>query len=326
VKKFALSFLTILLFSFYSFSSTISHQDLYQNSHLNWVKKQDLQAKQLKEIAKSDQKIQAIFTKLTHLTHFIQKPSLDGKKYCHKEKNRTSRYLPYDENRTCREIKDFYLSASDVVSFYNHYIVAQAPLEDTLKDFWKALLYRNCTLIVTAAMPVEEKEVKAHPYWIKEEFPVKTAGWIISHSGEADTILYTKGKERIVKRQFLAFCKKTNTTRTITQLHYENWPDNDAPSFELFCKLLDEADLFPSSTKTPILVHCSAGVGRSGTFVACHSLRHEIHRQRDTGNKKALHVNIPEVVLSLRQQRKGMVATRKQLRTIYKVACQEMVD
>ena len=327
MKKNALYFLTfsvLFLLPLFSFSSTLSHSDLYQNAHLNWVKKQDHTRKKIDSIAKSDKKIRTIFTKITQLTGFIQKPSHDAKKQCHKDKNRTNRYLPFDENRTCREIQDFYLSASDVVSFQNHYIVAQAPLEETLKDFWKAILHRNCALIVTAAMPVEEKEVKAHPYWIKEEFPVKTTGWVISHSGKNDTILYTNGKERIVKRTFLAFCKKTNQTRTITQLHYENWPDNDAPSFDLFCKLLEETDQFPSSVKNPILVHCSAGVGRSGTFVACHSLRQEIRHQKALFAKKEPHVNIPETVLILRQQRKGMVATRKQLRTIYKMAQKEM--
>lgn len=290
-----------------------------------WLKNQAESPLKVKKISKDKKELRQIFSKLEQLTYEIKKPITHGFKRRHKSKNRNHAYLPYDENRTGKEIPGFYLSASDVITNMQHYIVAQAPLKHTVPDFWRALLHRNCALIVTTAMPIEEQADKAYAYWDDEAFPVYTRGWKIEHSHRSDEVLGTYGNHRLVRRTFSAYHRRTGERRKITQLHYENWPDNGIPNLALFSKLLDAAEESPLERHSPITVHCSAGIGRSGTFVACHSLRKGIRRARENGIKiSESTLNIPEAVMHLRMQRKWMVATPGQLQTIYQVVSEEI--
>ncbi len=290
-----------------------------------WLADQDLSLAKIKKQGDNRKELKKIFSRLAELTNEIKKPMDVALKKKFKAKNRNHTYLPYDENRTGREIPGFYLSASDVITHAQHYIVAQAPLKATISDFWHALLVRHCPLIVTTAMPIEFNQDKAYAYWEEEAFPVYTKEWKIEHSNKNKEILGTASKHRLVKRTFYATNRETSEKQTITQLHYENWPDNGIPDMRLFTKLLDATDSMALSKETPITVHCSAGIGRSGTFVAGHSLRKSIRKEKSNEKKlESLTINIPEAVMILRLQRKWMVATSRQLQTIYQLLGDEI--
>jgi len=100
--------------------------------------------------------------------------------------------------------------------------------------------------------------------------------------------------------------------RPIVQIHCTKWPDLGIPnSCESMVELIDEIDQCKKGLNDPILVHCSAGIGRTGTFVAIHA---SLHR-----DKFGQEIDIKHLVLHLRSQRVGMVQSTDQYLFIYKV-------
>jgi len=269
----------------------------------------------LEEIArKADhyKKIRRGFDALKSSTKKIRKSVVDAKN--NPALNRNSTLLCFDETRSCKDLDGFYINANDVYTPVQNYMVTQGPLETTVGDFWKAVLHNNSDLIVTLVMHIENGKNKCASYWTIPQFQVD--GWTITLDGEEllATSFYIP-THRIVERRFTA--KNGQTLRTIRQIHYENRPDGKTPELELFTKLLDIVD--EKSTTCPITVHCSAGVGRSGTFVAAHSLRKELRSVHGNTTK----INIPKAVYNLRCQRLGLVGSAGQYKMIFKTLAKE---
>jgi protein tyrosine phosphatase len=213
--------------------------------------------------------------------------------------------VPYDENRTLREIPGFYISASDVFSPEQLYIVTQAPLEGTVFDLWRTIVETNTEVVVALAMPLEDSLYAR--YFERERFPMEINGWKIEFLEEK--ITETSGidqKQRLVERTFSAV--NGTKRRLITHIHYENWPDFGAPAPDLFKKLLIRTGRCMSGS---ILVHCAAGQGRSGTFVTTDSILKDICR------RGVRTINIPKRIIELRMQRKGLVSTVVQLEAVF---------
>jgi len=100
--------------------------------------------------------------------------------------------------------------------------------------------------------------------------------------------------------------------RQIIQLHCTKWPDIGVPhSCEVMVELIHEIEQYRKGLNDPILVHCSAGIGRTGTFVAIHA---SLHR-----DKFGQEIDVKNLVLHLRSQREGMVQSSDQYLFIYKV-------
>jgi len=264
------------------------------------------------------------FDELTKIFLKIKKESHHDHNACrmayqHHQKNRHPSFLPFDKNRTLREAPGFYLSASDVTMKESRYILAQAPIAATVKDFFFALIKRKSPLIVTLVMPIEHRVDKCYPFWDPNIFPIKARNWIVDREGD-ETVLFTSEKKeghRIVRRHFKCTNRTSGRVHLITQLHYENWPDNGTPCVPLFLRLLRAVEAEHTSSELPITVHCSAGVGRTGTFVAAHAIRKML--------QKNLHVklDIPKEILTLRSQRHSLIANPKQLRCVYKAVTSE---
>lgn len=262
--------------------------------------------------------LQETFKHIKQLSRSIKKTSLHAKLPLNILRNRNKGFFPFDDTRTCRHVENFYINASDVETVNQKYIITQGPLHHTVEDFWKMIILKNCTCIVALAMDIEEEEDKCAPYWKHERLPHTFEDWTITPSDER--VLHVSKKlphQKLVERYFFAKNCKTGEQRVITQIHYENWPDNGVPDFPLFVKLLDIADVRIKDASDPICVHCSAGIGRSGTFVVAQSLRKEL---RKTPSMK---VNIPKTIFSLRKQRAWLVGTWAQMQVIYEVLANE---
>lgn len=270
------------------------------------VFKEESSLKRMHDIANDQLKAKKLFSKINRISSQIKKSKIHAE--ANPSKNRTSFY-PFDETRTCREIPNFYISASDIDTPNQKYIVAQAPIEETVQDFWKMILYKHVQIIITACMPIESQRDRCTPYWKKPYLPDEVIGWQIFLVKEE---IFKKGpnSERIVKRTFTAIRSKTRIQRTVIQFHFENWKDYSVPDLDLFNEFLQHADEY-SNQESPILVHCSAGVGRSGTFVAAHSLRQDILAGKTV-------INIPQRIFDIRLQRAELVTSLKQFQFIYK--------
>jgi len=108
-------------------------------------------------------------------------------------------------------------------------------------------------------------------------------------------------------------------TRKVTQLHCTKWPDFGVPdSAEVMKDLISEVDIRKRGVDKPIVVHCSAGIGRTGTFVAIHMCL-----QKDLQGEE---INISKTVRSLREQRLGMIQSEEQYFFVYSVVHEIMRD
>uniref|UniRef100_K1QM59 Receptor-type tyrosine-protein phosphatase zeta n=1 Tax=Magallana gigas TaxID=29159 RepID=K1QM59_MAGGI len=113
-----------------------------------------------------------------------------------------------------------------------------------------------------------------------------------------------------VVRSFKVFHKKANTSRTLTQYHYTSWPDHGTPE-PLFLVIFHHHVIASRSPKdtSPTIVHCSAGIGRTGTYIALDAL--------SKAGKMTGKINVTEYVKSMRTDRMNMVQTHEQYKTIF---------
>jgi tyrosine-protein phosphatase non-receptor type 12/18/22 len=279
---------------------------------------------ELAQQAQDEEFLQRTFRHIKKLSKSIKKTTLEAKLQENIPRNRHTSFLPFDDARTCKHIEKFYVSASDVETTYQKYIITQGPLHHTVDDFWKMIIFKNCSCIVALAMDVEEEVDKCAPYWKGERLPHRFDDWTITASEEQVLCVSEEHPEQqLVRRRFFAKNAKSLESRVITQIHYENWPDNGVPNIDLFVKLLDIVDAQTKHTDTPICVHCSAGIGRSGTFVVAQSLRKQL---RHSAPSQKLEVNIPKTIFTLRNQRHWIVGTWAQMQVIYKVLADEMYE
>jgi protein tyrosine phosphatase len=237
---------------------------------------------------------------------------------------------PFDDARTCRDVAGFFYNASDLTLVGQKYVAAQSPLATTFADFWKMMIHTNSTTIVALNMAEEDKDEplpRPVEYWKRDcvekplefddwktfassdprrgEVVIAFDDWTIRYQGHS-VVSEVKGDCAIVRREFTARNSKTNEERQIAQFHYQNWPDfKEAPSTDLFLKLLQLVEAQHKDPNVPLTVHCAAGMGRAGAFIAAHSLRRTLSQK----GPDAL-INLPETIYSMRLARKDMVSEK----------------
>ncbi|XP_041379648.1 receptor-type tyrosine-protein phosphatase T-like [Gigantopelta aegis] len=223
-------------------------------------------------------------------------------------KNRYAGYYPYDNNRVklsaLPNTPHFdYINASYVDAYEkpNYFIAAQAPNTGTLLDFCRMIWEQDCGQIVMLTNLVENGKHKSVPYW--RDSGSMNVGYFV--------VVVTEVIERAdyVVRKIQITHTKSKKCKTFDHYHFTSWPDHGVP------KVLDLLEFFwltrdtPPSRPGPVLVHCSAGIGRTGTYIALHILTDEINK---TGR-----MNILEVMTTIRDQRKNMVQTKNQYECIF---------
>ncbi|XP_029290476.1 receptor-type tyrosine-protein phosphatase eta-like isoform X3 [Cottoperca gobio] len=222
-----------------------------------------------------------------------------------KPKNRYSNVLPYDSSRVKLSIihgspYGDYINANCMPGYNSRkeYIAAQGPLASTVSDFWRMIWEQNVQTLVMLTRCNEQGRVKCEQYWNNgtkhfENITVTTTSEI---SLEDWTI-----------RDFDIKNVKTAETRSVRQFHFTVWPDHGVPqTTELLIgfRHLVREHMNQYSRHSPTVVHCSAGVGRTGTFIAIDSLIFQIERENI--------VDVYGIVHDLRMHRPLMVQTEDQ--------------
>jgi len=204
------------------------------------------------------------------------------------------------------------------------YISTQGPKKDkndedeeidTRPDFWRMVWDYKANVVVMLTKIVEDDEYvleKCTQYWptkIGDSTDYKDARLLL-------TWLEQEDMPGIEIRTFSL--KRDDEERTIKQIHYTGWPDHGVPSRpEEFVALCDRVDELNHNSNAPLVVHCSAGVGRSGTFIGIHSyVRFLRETYEKTGDLEDL--NVPDLLVRLRKDRPKMVQTKEQYEFIYK--------
>lgn len=235
-------------------------------------------------------------------------------------KNRFRNVLPYDANRVrlSDDADTDYINAShvrvdvgsaDVESAICDYIVGQGPLPETTDDFWNMVWQTEVTVIVMLTLDMEAMKVKCHRYWPDSvDIPIEACKGQLRLS-----LLYQNSLDNFDIRNILIENTETGESRCLYHLNYTTWPDHGTPTSAVpLLQCMRLSHLY--RTTGPIVVHCSAGIGRSGTFIAIDVALAHIER--------GLKFDLFEIVQELRRQRQGMIQTRDQYSFCY-TACVE---
>ncbi|UJR10206.1 hypothetical protein I4U23_014421 [Adineta vaga] len=200
--------------------------------------------------------------------------------------------------------KNDFINANYVSGYNNQekaYIFTQGPLQNTVKDFWRMIWQENITIIVMTTNIRESGMMKCYPYWPLETNECLNSGLYQIQNEKSDKY------DSFVITTLLLKKKNHSDIRTIYHAHYLKWPDHGIPSGTKDALLfLEKVEYYKQLMKTtaPILLHCSAGIGRTGTFCAI-----------DIGIKRYLDeklIDIPSTVVKMRHERSGSVQTEDQ--------------
>jgi len=178
---------------------------------------------------------------------------------------------------------------------------------------------QNSSIIIMLTKEVENGRLKCDRYWSSVQgIPLECGKFSISLESE------TEGKALTTKK-FSITNKENNQVRKVLHVQYTAWPDFGIPS-----NTTSFLDLIPivneNKKNAPVIVHCSAGIGRTGTFCTVHSIVEKLKAdfdQRGIGSTPTC--NVIETVLKLREQRTGMVQTKEQYTFCY-LAIQEAIE
>lgn len=250
-------------------------------------------------------------------------------------RNRYSGILPHKHTRVKLPLYDDadrntaapgsdYINASHVVSDHiprSHqfkYIAASAPLPNCFADFWSMICHENVSLVLMMTQLEEKSKKKADLYWPDSDAPdaVRVCG---NYSVAWDTsdvnvphVQHEANGHAHTRRFLITFTHPVSLqkhTRKLTHVQYLSWPDKLVPDMDSYTQFMQiyRAHRATFQPTQPILVHCSAGIGRTGTFFATDIILDSI---ADGGNAKT--VNVFNIVRHLRQQRPGLVQTCRQ--------------
>jgi len=236
-----------------------------------------------------------------------------------KSKNRYIDILPYDHSRVVLHTATNqngcdYINASSLTDHDPRspaYIVTQGPLPHTVADFWQAVWEQGCVVIVCLTKMSEKGTPMCSTYWPAE-------GSVLHHIYEVHLVSEHIWCEDYLIRSFYLKNLQTNETRTVTQFHFMTWPDLGVPASSK--SLLDFRRKVNKSFRgrsCPILVHCSDGAGRSGTYCLIDMVLNKI-------SKGAKEIDIAATLEHIRDQRMEMVKTKEQFQFVLATVAEEV--
>lgn len=243
-------------------------------------------------------------------------------------KNRYLNIVPYDFNRVRLAGRVDYVNASLVRSAHSEvpgwsFIAAQGALRSTVEDFWVMVFQQKCAAIVMLTQVFEKHQEKCAPYFPESQGESCTYG-----DYEVMAEVVRDISMDITVRNLRLTEISTGISTFVRHYHYHEWPDHGVPEYTRPIRDLINILEKSSAGEHKVLVHCSAGVGRTGTFCAVHivlnRLRHIQHKADVTPEKLEWAVNLLGLVGNLRSQRMGMVQTIDQYYFCYQAVIQEL--
>ncbi|XP_026781781.2 tyrosine-protein phosphatase non-receptor type 2a isoform X2 [Pangasianodon hypophthalmus] len=231
-----------------------------------------------------------------------------------RNRNRYRDVSPYDHSRVRLEnLENDYINASLITmeEAQRNYILTQGPLINTRGHFWLMIWEQRSKAVIMLNRVIEKGSEKCAQYWPSEEekqMYFSDTGFVVTLVSEDVEPYYTT---RVLELQNI----KTGERRDIYHFHFTTWPDFGVPespaSFLNFLfKVRESGSLEPENG--PAVVHCSAGIGRSGTFSLVDTCLVLMDKRKDASS-----VDVQKVLLDMREYRMGLIQTPNQLRFSY---------
>ncbi|KAJ8040627.1 Receptor-type tyrosine-protein phosphatase T [Holothuria leucospilota] len=237
-----------------------------------------------------------------------QMPCTVGEAKANIKKNRFKNIVTYDHSRVKLPIinndssSDYYNA-----SYINGYdkpkafIASQGPNKASLNDFWRMIWHVKCKKIIMLANTVEAGKPKCEQYWSDNDKPHLFADVCVKTTKQVR-------KGEVVTRRFSL--SKDDEVHDVIQYHFTGWPDMKVPqSADVLWEILDQVEKDETEHSPPIVVHCSAGCGRTGTIIALSAMRKMMRKEGK--------VNVFRFVNEMRGQRTTMVQICDQYEFIY---------
>ncbi|KAM9029662.1 receptor-type tyrosine-protein phosphatase O isoform 1-T1 [Ara ararauna] len=220
-------------------------------------------------------------------------------------KNRYTNILPYDFSRVRlvsmnEEEGSDYINANYIPGYHSpqEYIATQGPLPETRNDFWKMVLQQKSQIIVMLTQCNEKRRVKCDHYWPFTEDPIAYGDITVEMMSEEEHTDWVYRNFRI---------SYADEVQDVMHFNYTAWPDHGVPTTNAAESILQFVQMVrqkSAKSKGPMIIHCSAGVGRTGTFIALDRLLQHIHDHE--------FVDILGLVSDMRSYRMSMVQTEEQ--------------
>lgn len=245
------------------------------------------------------------------------------------ERSRIREVVPYEENRVelipTKENNTGYINASHIKVVIGgaqwHYLATQGPLPHTCHDFWQMVWEQGVNVIAMVTAEEEGGRTKSHRYWPKlgSKHSSATYGkFKVTTKFRTDSGCYATTGLKV--KHLLS-----GQERTVWHLQYTDWPDHGCPEdVQGFLSYLEEIQSVRRHTNSmlegtknrhpPIVVHCSAGVGRTGVVILSELMIYCLEH-----NEK---VEVPMMLRLLREQRMFMIQTLAQYQFVYQVLIQ----
>ncbi|XP_071062650.1 receptor-type tyrosine-protein phosphatase delta-like isoform X12 [Pseudochaenichthys georgianus] len=234
-----------------------------------------------------------------------------------KPKNRYANVIAYDHSRVLLAAIDGipgsdYINANYIDGYrkQNAYIATQGALPETFGEFWRMIWEQRSAIIVMMTKLEERSRVKCDQYWPTRA--TETYGLI------QVSLLDTVELATYCVRTFSLFKNGSSEKREVRQFQFTAWPDHGVPEHPTpFLAFLRRVKACNPPDAGPMVVHCSAGVGRTGCFIVIDAMMERIKHEKT--------VDIYGHVTVMRAQRNYMVQTEDQYIFIHD-ALQEAVN
>ncbi|XP_053249331.1 tyrosine-protein phosphatase non-receptor type 5 isoform X1 [Podarcis raffonei] len=227
-------------------------------------------------------------------------------------KNRYKTILPNPHSRVCLTSDDqddplsSYINANYIRGYRGEekvYIATQGPIVNTVSDFWR-MVWQERSPIIVMITNIEEMNEKCTEYWPEEQVTYEGIEITVKRVIQADDY-----------RLRLITLKKGEEIRNLKHYWYTSWPDqktpDQAPALLQLVQEVEEATQCAEEQNAPIIVHCSAGIGRTGCFIATSICC------KQWKNEGA--VDILRTTCQLRLDRGGMIQTCEQYQFVHHV-------
>ncbi|PWN29065.1 hypothetical protein BDZ90DRAFT_218306 [Jaminaea rosea] len=171
---------------------------------------------------------------------------------------------------------------------HRSYIATQAPLPSTFEKFWTAVWQQNARTIAMLTREYESGRVQSHDYWSQKSHGDQLEIQVLEEThldGKGQPIEKEDGPvmiKRIIRLTNKA--EPQSAPRQITHLQYVGWPDYSIPSdpeaLLVYMDMASQRDWTREAAVGPLMLHCSAGVGRTGTYIVIDSVLDALRRER----------------------------------------------